>query len=262
MAPVVLHTTLAGLRRDKVAGIKLDPHTIRIHIHADAGFCTSGARSKLHGTVRLVQCIIVVIAARIMKLRIIRFDVPSNLLHLPEIKRRAGYFCEFSGRNRLGVNDRRIIGCVKFKLLPFHRAGIMSVQIKVGMVRKVRHRRLIADCLIGDRNLPVIIQGVRDFRRHIAREILFPVAAYIGKRNALCALLHHIPDHCVKTVRSAVQIVLVVIRFQLVVFSVQMDMCMIDPVRVAPDHRSEIAGIVLIINRRIVSEHNVIYVSV
>ena len=151
---------------------------------------------------------------------------------------------------------------MKFELLPFHHAGIMSVQIKVGMVRKVRHRRLVADCLIGDRNLPVIIQRVRNLRRHIAREILFPVAAYIGKRNTLCAFLHHIPDHCVKTVRSAVQIVLIVIRFQRIVFSVQMDVCMIDPVRIAPDHRSKIAGIVLIINGCIVSQHNVIYVSV
>ena len=79
---------------------------------------------------------IVIVTAYKKKLLFVRVDISSDRFGLCEVQSRSLYAANLTRRDS-SRHHRREGMCIELQLLSFDTAGIMSVQVKIGMIRRI-----------------------------------------------------------------------------------------------------------------------------
>ncbi len=135
-------------------------------------------------------------------------------------------------------------------------------QVEVGVVGHVDDRRSRSRGLVGDVDLVVLGQGVRDIGFHFAREIVVTVGGDAEKLHmggvGLDALIHLV----LPAGGAAVEAVAEIVLRKLVFHAVQGDLALVDAVRIPADGGAEIRLVVLreIVGNLVEAEDDVLHV--
>ncbi len=108
----------------------------------------------------------------------------------------------------------------------------------------------------------VIRQYVSYLRIHISGKSLLPVCALTRQRNRILRLFADIPYHCIHSFYSGMQIVLIIIRIQLIRHTVNGQLRIGNPVAVSADDSAKIACIVFIAGYIIITKQDILHIPV
>ena len=258
MAEAVRGFALSGLLSDRVACIELNTRKIRIAFHADPGLWLI-CFSELHDRSSvLADHKIVVIAAHKLQLPVIRPDVLPDCLRCGEIKRRPRNRSQFTGRNRLMVDDRCVIPAGKPQLRVLDGSARVTAQVEIGMVCHIAYGILIALRTILQTQRIVIGQGVSHGRGEIARIALLQIGIPDLKCDRILQAGNHLGPAPAEDVRTAVQIVFIVVHRKMVSLSVQGELCLADPVSAAADPGTEVSSVGKVLFRCVVAKNDIL----
>ena len=186
----------------------------------------------------------------------------TNLRHLAEIHRCSGHRCDLSGRNRFAINNRCIVRCQNLQLLLLCAAGFLSVQVEICMVCEVSYCLFIGRCTVCNAKLSGIIQCISHGHIHISRKSLIAVRTVIVQYNMRIIRLCCCPERRMKTVLSAVQVILIVICLKHILRAVDRQLCIRNTVAVSSDHCAEITVDIFILLHRIIAKQHIADIAV
>ena len=227
----------------EVAGVDLHSGQIREDPHADAG----AGRGEDSG-VQAGQDVAVVVAAAIVKLDIVRLNIPADGLFRPEIEGRSFHRKKLSCGQAVRIVLAETVRIDSQKMI---QDGTFAFQIEVGMVRQADQGVLVGVRVVADAEGIVRGQGEGDADRQVSGEVFFSVRRETGEDNGIsgcpgCTLYSvlrrnsfSLPEAFVKAPDAAVEAVAVVVVREAVGLSVQGKLRAADAVSDAAYRRAE-----------------------
>jgi len=178
-----------------------------------------------------------------------------------EIHRCTFHRPNLSCRNRTGLFYRCKRRCLQSYPVTSYAAAVMSIQVKVSVVRHIHDRCLIRFSFIVDLQLILICQGIGHGNREVPRISLVSIRAVQMKRNTVFLLFHTIPEAERITVRSTVQVILSLIFRKVILCPIQHKSGAFCPVCPPSDCCPEESSVLFIIRYFVISKHNILALS-
>ena len=122
----------------------------------------------------------------------------------------------------------------------------MTVQIEIAVVCHIEGSCLICLCIIYNSESIFFCYLKCHINDCISREALLQICILYLKGNLICLLLLNSPEALRKTIWTTVKTVLIVISLKLIFHSININLCIKNPVCISADSSTKIAVLLLI----------------
>ena len=187
---------------------------------------------------------------------VIRVDLLSQCFSFTEIHGRTFYRADLSGWNRLFIcRGKRI--CIQNNGMAQSASALMSVQIEIAVIGHINDCIFIRHRLIMDRQRIILIQAVSHVHIQSTRIPLVAVRAVKAECDMVISAVRDLPHPFIIVVKTAVQIVSVIIFIQFVGHTVDHNRRSADPVCVSSHRCSDRISALLISGNIIEPQHHI-----
>ena len=125
------------------------------------------------------------------------------------------------------------------------------------MIRAVHNRICIRFSIIYNMQCIIICNRVCNGNLHVAREFLLCLWTVVIKCDAIVRVFSHFPDDRVKPVFPTVEIIMILILVNPVLFSIDRKPAVFDTISVSSDNRPKVTGMFLISGHVIIPKYKV-----
>ena len=245
--------------RNAIACIELHARKIGVALHADTRLRLVGLCEADHHTFVFLDHKVVIISSDELQLFIIRIDVLPDRFLGGEVKCGACNRTKLSCRDRLSVDDRRILVTAHPEDGILHGSAGVPAEVEIRVIGHIADRVGVTFSRITDAQCIIVCQGVGAGPDEVSGIPLPQIGILNGKCDAVIRSELHLGLTAAEDVGTAVKVVVVIIDRKLVCLAVQFESCKTDAVSGSSDPRSQESSVLQIFFRCIISEHDILH---
>lgn len=245
---------------DEITCIKLYTWAVSSNIHSNTALIAVCSCDQSSVSFCVIVCyIVMIISACIFQLIKVCVNILADLFGCSEVHRSSCNFFINASRNRMAVCYRCVIFCMESKILIHCTSASFPIQIEIRMVCHICDRRFIADTLIVDLQFILFCKFILNRYVKFSRISILSIRTDAVKYNTVLILrnLNCFPEFLFKSVRTAVQVIVILILRKHYFFTINGEFRSTDTVAASSDRCTKKASIYFIGCQIVISKYHI-----